>query len=57
MGRARAQVREVGGSLEGWAAGDSIPCDASNAEKLHSRLAELPDAQLCRHAYRMKSIY
>ena len=51
MRRARAQVREVGGSLEGWVAGASIPCDASNAQRLHSRLAELPDAQLCRHAY------
>ena len=37
---------EVGGSLEGWVAGTSIPCSVDNAERLRERLDELPSERL-----------
>jgi tyrosyl-DNA phosphodiesterase-1 len=41
-------VHQVRDALEGWVAGSSIPCDATNAERLRERLSELsPKGELC----------
>ena len=39
---------QVGESLEGWYAGNSIPCEVQNVERLQARFAELPKMGLPR---------
>lgn len=40
-GGLQSSLGQVGQALEGWVAGSSIPCDATNAERLRARLAEM----------------